>query len=71
MGLDGDSNRSEFGEILKLIPICDSVTKLYGLCVMCKDGTKACFTKRLVTETSQVLIGNDEFMAVCRKHYVD
>ena len=27
-GLDGDSNREEFGDILKLIPKCDSVKKL-------------------------------------------
>lgn len=70
VGLDGDSNRNEFGEILKLIPICDSVKKLYGLCVMCKDGTKACFTKRLVDNKNQIFIGSSEFIAVCRKHYI-
>jgi len=69
VGLDGDSNREEFGEILKLIPICDSVKKLYGLCVECKDGTKACFTKRHVENNEQVFIGTNEFSAVCRKHY--
>ena len=36
-GLDGDSNREEFGDILKLIPKCDSVKKLHALCVKCKD----------------------------------
>ena len=71
VGLDGDSNRKEFGEILKLIPVCDSVKKLYGLCVGCKDGTKACFTKRLADDDSQVFIGTDnEFQAVCRKCYL-
>ena len=71
VGLDGDSNRKEFGEILKLIPVCDSVRKLYGLCVRCKDGTKACFTKRLVENDSQIFIGTSEFEAVCRKHYLE
>jgi thymidine kinase len=71
VGLDGDSNRKEFGEILKLIPVCDSVKKLYGLCVKCKDGTKACFTKRLVDNDNQVFIGSSEFEAVCRKHYLE
>ena len=70
VGLDGDSNRKEFGEILQLIPVCDSVRKLYGLCVECKDGTKACFTKRHVENNEQVLIGTTEFSAVCRKHYI-
>ena len=55
VGLDGDSNREMFGDIVKLIPVCDSVRKLYGLCVRCKDGTKACFTKRLVDNNEQFL----------------
>lgn len=71
VGLDGDSNRKEFGEILKLIPVCNSVKKLHGLCIKCKDGTKACFTKRLVADSSQVLIGSNEFIPVCRKHYLE
>lgn len=72
VGLDGDSNRKKFGEILDLIPVCNSVRKLYGLCVRCKDGTKACFTKRLVNNDDQVYIGtNNEFEAVCRRHYFD
>ena len=71
VGLDGDSNRNMFGDIIKLIPVCDSVKKLYGLCVRCKDGTKACFTKRLVENDQQVFIGTSEFQAVCRKCYLD
>ena len=70
VGLDGDSNRKEFGEILKLIPVCNSVKKLYGLCVICKDGTPACFSKRIVDSKSQILVGSNEFIAVCRKHYL-
>ena len=71
VGLDGDSNRNMFGEIIKLIPVCNSVKKLYGLCVRCKDGTKACFTKRLVENDEQVFIGSSEFQAVCRKCYLE
>ena len=70
VGLDGDSNRNEFGEILKLIPVCNSVKKLYGLCVICNDGTDACFTKRLTQTKEQVCIGTNEFIAVCRKHFL-
>jgi len=69
-GLDGDSNREEFGDIIKLIPKCDNVTKLHALCSICKDGTLAPFTKRLVENNSQVLIGVNEFMPVCRYHYL-
>lgn len=71
VGLDGDSNRNEFGELLKLIPVCNSVRKLYGLCVRCKDGTNACFTKRLIENNDQIFIGTSEFEAVCRHHYFD
>ena len=70
-GLDGDSNREEFGDILKLIPKCDSVKKLHALCVKCKDGTSASFTKRLVKNDSQIYIGVSEFIAVCRHHYLN
>ena len=69
VGLDGDSNKEEFGEILRLIPKSDTYKKLYGLCVKCKDGTPACFTQRLVSNKDQVLIGSHEFIAVCRKHH--
>ena len=69
-GLDGDSNREEFGDIIKLIPKCDSVIKLHALCSVCKDGTLAPFTKRLVENKEQVLIGVNEFIPVCRKHYL-
>ena len=70
-GLDGDSNREEFGDILKLIPKCDSVKKLHALCVKCNDGTDASFTKRLVKNNSQIYIGVSEFIAVCRYHYLN
>ena len=70
-GLDGDSNRNEFGDILKLIPKCDTVKKLHALCVKCNDGTLACFTKRLVKNDSQIYIGVSEFIAVCRHHYLN
>ena len=70
-GLDGDSNREEFGDILRLIPKCDSVKKLHALCVKCKDGTSASFTKRLIKNNSQIYIGVSEFIAVCRYHYLN
>ena len=69
-GLDGDSNRNEFGDIIKLIPKCDSVVKLHALCSICKDGTLAPFTKRLVENKDQIFIGIDEFIPVCRHHYL-
>ena len=38
-GLDGDANRNTFGDMIKLIPICDTVDKLHAYCNKCNDGT--------------------------------
>lgn len=68
-GLDGDFKRLPFGDILKLIPQCDEVVKLKALCVMCKDGTDGLFTHRLSKENEQIVIGNNNYVALCRKHF--
>lgn len=70
-GLDGDYKREKFGDILELIPLCDKVTKLTALCGVCKDGTKAIFTKRITNSKEQVLIGEKEhYLPVCRKCFM-
>lgn len=70
-GLDGDSNRNKFGQMLDLIPICDKVTKLRSLCVICKNGNKAPFTLRTIHNNSQILVGNeDSYKPVCRNCYI-
>ena len=40
-GLDGDSERRPFGQILDCIPLCDTVTKLTAMDMVDKDGTPA------------------------------
>lgn len=68
-GLDGDFERKKFGQILDLIPLCDKVTKLTSLCSLCKDGTRAIFSKRLTSETTQTVVGSDNYIPVCRSCY--
>ena len=71
-GLDGDFEKKPFGEILDLIPHCDNIIKLKSLCLKCNDGTKAIFSKRIINDNSQVLVGtNDIYIPVCREHYQD
>lgn len=76
VGLDGDSDRKPFGEILQLIPLADSVVKLAALCKRCSDGTEGMFTslKKSVhsSKESQICVGGDElYEALCRKHYLE
>jgi len=70
IGLDGDSDRNNFGQIHKLIPICDNITKLKALCSICKDGSPGIFSKKITTSTSTIDVGSDDkYIAVCRKCY--
>jgi thymidine kinase len=68
-GLDGDFERNKFGQILDLIPQCDSVTKLTSLCSICSNGTKAIFSLRITDHKAQTLVGSDIYKPVCRKCY--
>lgn len=82
--LDGDTNRQPFGDgqILRLIPYANTVTKLNAICKFCIEEQKrfsshydinnyrAPFTLRLAENTEQVFIGGSEsFSAACRYHH--
>jgi thymidine kinase len=66
-GLDGDFKREKFGYMTELIPIADNYIKLRSLCVGCKNGTKASFSKRISNENEQTIIGSDNYIPVCRE----
>lgn len=71
-GLSGDFQRKPLGQILDLIPHADQCYKLNSLCNICKDGTKAPFSLRLVESSDTVLIGGAEsYIPVCRKHFIE
>ena len=70
-GLDGDYQRKPIGQILEIIPLCDSVVKLTALDMESKDGSLGIFTKRLVNNDQQILVGSvDTYMAVSRNNYL-
>lgn len=70
-GLDGDSSRHKFGQILDLIPFSTNCIKLNALCIKCLDGTLASFTHRKVLDNNQIVIGASElYMSLCRDHYL-
>ena len=69
-GLDGDFQRQPIGTILNLIPYADQCHKLNSFCNICKDGTNAPFSFRLVNSPDKVLVGGSEsYIPVCRKHF--
>ena len=71
-GLDGDANRKMFGDILKLIPLSDSIIKLKSYCKKCNDGTEALFTSKNTDKIELIDIGgSDKYEALCRKHYIE
>jgi len=71
ISLDGDFQRNVFGNIFQLIPYCNKITKLTALCKLCCDGTEALFTCRKSNENEQVIIGIENYIPLCRKHYLE
>jgi thymidine kinase len=69
-GLDGDYQRKPMGQILNIIPLCDSVDKLTALDMINNDGTPGLFTKRIVNDEKQILVGGtDKYISVSRKNF--
>ncbi len=66
-GLDGDFKRKKFGNMLDLIPLCDTITKLHANCNNCNN--PAMFSHRVSNETAQVLIGSIDYIPLCRTCY--
>jgi thymidine kinase len=67
--LDGDFARRPFGEVCNLVPLCESVSKQNGVCMVCRSRSSA-FTQRIGTSTALVDIGTcDKYRAVCRACY--
>ena len=68
-GLDSDYKKQKFGQILDLVPICDKITKLTSWCAICRNGTPGIYSHRLTEEQEQLVIGNSNYISLCRKCY--
>jgi thymidine kinase len=66
-GLDGDFKRKKFGQILDLIPLCDTISKLHAKCLNC--GHPGIFSHRVTKESEQIVIGSDNYLPLCRSCY--
>ena len=70
-GLDSDFKRVPFMNIINLVPHADELLKLKALCVECKDGTPAFYSKRTIQSDDRVLVGaSDSYKPVCRSCYL-
>jgi thymidine kinase len=73
-GLDGTSERTPFGNMLRLIPHAEEVERLTAFCSECRDGTIAAYSKyfgEAKKDEHGVAIGGAEaYRPVCRKHYL-
>lgn len=69
--LDGDYKQRIFENVSYIIPHADEIVKLKAVCMNCRTRNSAIFSKRIVKETEQILIGGDDkYIAVCRKCYL-
>ena len=48
-GLNGDSDKQNFGQIYKLYPHADGIKLLKATCSICDNGTNAIFSKKIKT----------------------
>ena len=69
-GLSGDFNGKPFENISQLISIADNLHFTKALCIHCKDGTPAIFSKRKTKNNQRILSGaGDVYEPVCRVHF--
>ena len=74
-GLDGTSERTPFGDMLRLIPHAEEVERLSAFCAVCRDGTVAVYSKYFGAspkdENGVVIGGVETYKPVCRKHFLN
>jgi thymidine kinase len=56
------------GQVLDVVSVADSVTKLAGRCAYCDR--PALFSLRIAADSRQAVVGGaDKYAPVCRRHY--
>jgi thymidine kinase len=67
-GLDGDFQRNPMGQILQVIPLCDTVQKLHGKC--CRCDRISVFSKRITEDMNPYLLDEKAYIPLCRTCYL-
>lgn len=69
-GLNGDFQKREIGEVIKLVPEADDIIFQKAICHYCKSPEDAIFSLRTDNSKSKILVGdNNKYVPVCRYHY--
>lgn len=66
-GLDGDFQRKPMGQLLQVIPLCDTVKKLKG---KCKCEKRSLFSKRITNDMNPYLLDESAYIPLCRNCYL-
>ena len=64
--LDANFMGEGFGNVMTLLPKSEFVTKLQGVCMICKERLLGAFSKRLGPSTEEIQIGNN-YILTCRR----
>lgn len=65
-GLSLTSDLKPFGCMPEILSISDNIVKLWAHCYYC--GRRADYTRCLVDKVKDVLVGNEEYIPVCKNH---
>ena len=66
-GLNGTFQQKIFDDsnLLNLLPFADNIIHLKSICYLCNG--KASFSKRIVDDDKEILVGNNNYQPCCRK----
>ena len=67
--LDATYQRKEFGRIMELVPLSESVVKLTAVCHICNESASFTFRKCAGDEVVDIG-GHDKYIPLCRECYL-
>ena len=70
-GLLATSDNEMFAEAISIMPYCDEIIKLNGVCMTCgsQHGSYSGYFGKGIKDENGVLVGDSEYKCLCRKCY--
>lgn len=69
-GLNGTSERKPFENISNILGLVTKINYLTAYCSFCCDGTEANFSLRTSNEKDKIVVGSDNYKAVCENCFI-